>query len=1015
MTTPRRIPRPRPRRRRIGLLPALFAALVVLVGLLWIGPSLLDWSAHREAVATVASELIGRDVDIRGPIHLSLLPQPSITAEKVEVRDDADGVRMATGALTLNLSLGALLTGRIVVTHLVLDHPDVHLPWPLPGGPLSIEPPPWLAALSADIDHGTFSIGALRITDANVSVVTGGVDTALAMDGTAQAGGLPWKASLDLSWTGSDGSAPLHIALQSPGNPSSSFDLKARMTTDGLIDGTFTAHGTNLATIVPGPAQPFDAAGLLRADGRQLRLSDLHLTLGSMPADGHAELGLVPSRAETANKPSLAVTLHTPLLDLSPWLTSFPRNSAAAIPMTLDLEADAAVYGDGLLRHFGIKLQTSRRRLRLDALQSTLPGGAELTLAGLYDPAAKAFSGQLKLAAPAPLVTMHWLTEARFLPDLSGALRGLSTLAMDAKVNANAARIALTEIDGQVNDHAVSGGLVLTRGSDPRLSAGLSFARIDLDQWLPPAWLAQPPRPGVLAKALPGVAADLRLSARELWLDGARIDHALFDADIGSNGLNLRQFAGQYGGMQILAAGVLDPQGAVRNARVVLAAPHATPLTGLLPGRLRTFDPAFWQSPFTATMAASGPSGALALSVQGALGDLTFSAQPVLDLQHGSWTGVLTLQHPSATRLMTQLGFGHAGTWLGEGSLSIVANATADHAGWSVSPLTFSLGLMHGSGRFAQARARPPEDRKVLGAVTIDTLPWPAPQRDDPLPLSLLQGWQAGLSLKIERVTRGLTTIAQKVSAYADVTDGVLRLAIERAGFSEGNAFGTLRLDTATPPTFTADVALEGASLTDKSEGAPRSLAAWLPVTVNAARFDAQGTVQMQGYSLASWLASLTARARFEAAHGTLSGLQLSEAAAMETSEDQPPAPRLPKRVRDSALFSGSTPFDAMTGTVSVAQGELTLGSFGLAGQAGTVTAQGQVDLVRGVCNLDLTLQPAGAPDALTALLQGAIAKPASWLVRGMTKAPSGSVAAGAGRRVPLPPAASVPASAAAH
>ncbi|HTI02494.1 MAG TPA: AsmA family protein [Acidisoma sp.] len=990
------MPRQRPRRRRVRLLPLLFGALVVLVGLLWIGPGLLDWSAHRGAVATVASELIGREVDINGPIHLSLLPQPSITAEKVEVRDDADGVRMATAALTLNLSLGALLTGRIAVTHLVLDHPDVHLPWPLPSGPLSIEPPPWLAALSADIDHGTFSVGALRMTDANVSVVTGGVDTALAIDGTAQAGGLPWKASLALSWTGSDGSAPLHIALQSPGNPSSSFDLKARMTTDGMIDGQFTAHGTNLAAIFPGPEQPFDAAGRLRADGRQLRLSDLHLTLGSMPADGHAEFGLTPSRAETADKPSLVVSLHTPLLDLGPWLTSFPKHSTAAIPMTLDLGADAAVYGDGLLRHFGVKLQTSRRRLRVDALQATLPGEAELTLAGLYDPAAEAFSGQMKLAAPAPLVTLHWLTEAHFLPDLSGALLGLGNLALDAKVNANTARLALTGIDGQVNDTSVSGGLVLTRGADPRLSAGLSFGRIDLDQWLPPAWLMRPPRPADLAQALTGVTADLQLSAGELWLGGDRIDHALFDADLGRNGLNLRQFAGQYGGMQILAAGALDPKGVVRNARVVLAAPHASPLTSLLPPSLRNFDPSFWDAPFAANMTASGPPGALALSLQGSLGDLDFSAQPMLDLQHGSWKGVLTLQHPSATRLLTQLGFGYAGTWLGEGSLSIVANAAADHAGWSLSPFTFSAGLLHGSGRLAQARARPPEDRKILGTVMIDTLPWPAPQMDDPLPLGLLRGWRAGLSLKIGRVTRGLTALAQDVSAYADVTDGVLRLAIERAGFSGGNAFGTVRLDSATPPTLTADLALSGASLASKGDGGTQSLAAWLPVAASAARLDAHGTIQMQGYSLASWLASLTATAGFEAAHGTLSGLQLSEAAAEEKATEQQPAPRMPKRMRDSALFSGNTPFDAMTGTFSVAQGDLTLASFGLAGQAGTVTAQGQVDLVRGACNLNLTLQPAGAPNALTAVLQGPIGKPAAWLVRGMTSAAPVSTAAGA-------------------
>ncbi|GAB0116163.1 AsmA family protein [Acidisoma sp. 7E03] len=967
----------------------LVCALVLLVGLLWIGPRLLDWSAHRGAVAAVASELIGRDVDIDGAIHLSLLPQPSITAEKVEVRDDADSLHMTADTLTLNLSLGALLTGRIAVTHLVLDHPDVQLPWPVPGGPLSIEPPPWLAALSADISNGTFSIGALRVTDADVSVVTGGADTALAIDGTAQAGGMPWKANLALSWTGSDGAAPLRIALQNPGNASSTVDFRGRMTTDGLIDGQFTAHGSDLARFFPAPAQPFDATGALQADGRQLRLTDLHLTLGTMPAAGKAKLRLTPSRAASLDKPNLTVSLHTPLLDLGPWLAAFPKSSAAAVPMALDLEADAAVYGDGLLRHFGVKLQTSARRLRVDALQATLPGEAALTLAGLYDPGAAAFSGRIKLDLPTPLVTLHWLTEAKFLPDLTGALLGLDTLALDAKVNADPARVALTGIEGQVNDTTVTGGLVLSRGNSARISAGLSFGRIDLTQWLPPAWLSSLPKPAELAQALSGTAADLQLSAQQLWLGGARIDHAVVDADLGTKGLNLRQFAGQYGGMQILAAGALDPKGTVRDARVVLAAPHASPLASLLPRPLSSFDPSFWQAPLAASLTAAGPPNALALSVQGTLGDLAFSAQPVLDMQKGGWTGVLTVQHPSARRLLTQLGYGQSGTWLGEGSLSVVADATADHAGWSVSPLTFSLGLLHGSGRLALAHARPPEERKILGALTLDTLPWPALTLNDPLPLGLIGGWQAGLSLKVGRITQGLTPLVQKVGAYADVTGGVLRLAIERAEFSGGTLFGTMKLESGTPPTLSADLGLAGASLAMHGDVGARSLADWLPVPVTAGEFDAQAQLRTQGYSLASWLASLTGKAGFTAGQGTLSGIRLAQVTEEQRALAATTAGDLKARIHDTALFSGTTPFDTMRGSLSIAQGDLSVDAFDLTGQAGHMAAKGQIDLVRGVCNLDLTLQPAGGADAMTAVLQGPVAKPSAWLVRAPAPVPT--------------------------
>ena len=47
------------------------------------------------------------------------------------------------------------------------------------------------------------------------------------------------------------------------------------------------------------------------------------------------------------------------------------------------------------------------------------------------------------------------------------------------------------------------------------------------------------------------------------------------------------------------------------------------------------------------------------------------------------------------------------------------------------------------------------------------------------------------------------------------------------------------------------------------------------------------------------------------------------------------------------------------------------------------MTAAGQVDLVRGVCNLNLSLKPAGGGTVLNAVLQGPVSHPASWIVHG--------------------------------
>lgn len=89
-------------------------------------------------------------------------------------------------------------------------------------------------------------------------------------------------------------------------------------------------------------------------------------------------------------------------------------------------------------------------------------------------------------------------------------------------------------------------------------------------------------------------------------------------------------------------------------------------------------------------------------------------------------------------------------------------------------------------------------------------------------------------------------------------------------------------------------------------------------------------------------------------------------------------------------LFAGATPFDRLTATATLDQGELALSQAALAGSAGTIAASGDVDLVRGVCNLSLALkpspsQPPGAQPAasptFTAVLRGALNDPAAWTV----------------------------------
>ena len=52
---------------------------------MWLVPQWLDWTRYRATIEVLASATLGQPVTIQGPITLTLLPQPVLTAAQVNV------------------------------------------------------------------------------------------------------------------------------------------------------------------------------------------------------------------------------------------------------------------------------------------------------------------------------------------------------------------------------------------------------------------------------------------------------------------------------------------------------------------------------------------------------------------------------------------------------------------------------------------------------------------------------------------------------------------------------------------------------------------------------------------------------------------------------------------------------------------------------------------------------------------------------------------------------------------
>ena len=147
------------------ILGGIAGMLALLLAGLWLVPSMLDWNRYRGDIAALVSANLGRAVDIEGPISLSLLPEPVLTAGRVTVAEDHDGVTMAVSEMRVRLALMPLLGGRVDAQELVLRGLDMRLPWPLRQDRLVLQSPTWLSSISARVEGAQFGDGRCMLLD----------------------------------------------------------------------------------------------------------------------------------------------------------------------------------------------------------------------------------------------------------------------------------------------------------------------------------------------------------------------------------------------------------------------------------------------------------------------------------------------------------------------------------------------------------------------------------------------------------------------------------------------------------------------------------------------------------------------------------------------------------------------------------------------------------------------------------------------------------------------------------
>ncbi len=840
------------RKQLLWLLPA--ALVAVIIGTLLALPGFVASQNHRPAMERFASSLTGRQVHIAGNLSLTLLPRPRLTAARITIAGP-DNETIGAKTLALDISLPALLHGQLAAQTLDLDSPVIAFPWPLPGGPLAVAPPPWLAALHANLSNASITLGGVAFTHVNADLFTsqGG---AVSIAGSGMLQGQNVTLSLALGRTGLDGAAPL-AANASTGRNSASFN--------GALNGASQVTGQLSVKLVGKTVLNATVA----ADGRQLSLTNLTLAEGQKTLSGSASFNLA--------KPSLQADLLGQNLDfdhpppLPSWLDGIP------VAVTLDARNITLLGQD--FPAVQLRGSTGPAGLSIQALTLSLPGGG--TLAGSGALAGGALSGQLALTVPDTTA----LLAGYHLPPLPA----WPAAHLNATLAGTAAQPVLTSVSGTLGADHISGNLVLSQRT---IAGALHFDHLSLLSLA--GWAGQAP-PGAFG-------AELEITAAKAEAGPLALSDVFADAAF-NHALNVRRIsANLYGG---LAAGsfALDADGRLTAAQGFAAFPSASPLASLVPPGYK-LPPALLDGRLSLLFAARGPADALATSAVARLvtrlpdpsqsgklvevGDLTITASPVIDLTNMSAAGAFSLQYPEAILLARFFGLDQGLVFPGAGSVSLRASVSAAAGGYGLNDFVGNFGALNAGGRVLV------QNGNVTGQITAGTVAIPpiAPGAQFPTTLPL----QGKLALTAAKLIYAGRPLLGASAATLDWSGQGAVLNVANAAFGGGTVSGSLgmALSGTSAPAFTAK--LQAKDIAAAAVDLPLAF----PYPITAGTLAGNATLSASGFGLKNLVATLAGTAALTAANGTLAGFNLSSFANALGTQDA-------TRGLYKALVSGAT------------------------------------------------------------------------------------------------------------
>ena len=517
------------------VLIALGVVLALLVAAVLVGPSLVDWNAHKDRIVAEVQKATGRDFSIQGDMSLSLLPVPALSAQGVRlasIEGGSSAPMVELKELRVRIALLPLIEGTVQVERILLVEPKILLEvlpdgrrnWSFANGSADAGDSigPGASDLDVRFDDVSIEKGTLvyrdavsgrdeRIDDLNLRIVAESLRGPFAGKGSLQAYGIDGAFEGTVGRLVDEGATPFNVVVK-PANEAARLQLSGTISMHPdtvAVHGRLKGEGENLARLIDvlaggggnWPAaleQDFAIQGEVSVDQRVATVSDLSIALGGFRLTGDMTSLLAPPF-------DARLTLTASQLDLDHILEARQSDSgtdgeAAASPPSaeepkqawvmpadasgrLELSIEALIFRGQLIRQLRLDAALSDGELQLERAMALLPGSSDISLTGsLREADGEAeFDGYLEAASDNLRGLLQWAgADVGAVP--TDRLRRMS---LSGRVTGSPKQIAISDLDFRMDLSRVSGGMVIVPRKRPGFGVGLALDSINLDAYLP--------------------------------------------------------------------------------------------------------------------------------------------------------------------------------------------------------------------------------------------------------------------------------------------------------------------------------------------------------------------------------------------------------------------------------------------------------------------------------------------------------------------------------------------------